>query len=67
MLGITLNIRGICCLVNVYSNVTSLQQGWVRASSLTMHIKGFACYANAYLNNIFFAFAVKNCIKCKIN
>ncbi len=40
----------MCCLVNVYSNATSLQQGRVLASSLTMHIEGFACYANAYLN-----------------
>jgi len=67
VLGITLNIRGICCLVNVYSNVTSLQQGHVLASSLTMHIEGFAYYANAYLNKGFFAFALKICIKYKIN
>jgi hypothetical protein len=52
--------------VNVYSNVTSLQQGHVVASSLTMHIEGFACYASAYLNRVFFAFALKNYIKYKI-
>ncbi len=67
VLGITLNIRGICCLVNVYSNVTSLQQGRVLASSLTMHMKGFACYATTYLSRVFFAFALKICIKYKIN
>jgi hypothetical protein len=35
---------------DVYSNVKSLQQGHVLASSLMVHIKGFACYVNAYLN-----------------
>jgi hypothetical protein len=53
--------------VNVYSNVTSLQQGHVLASSLMMHVEGFACYANASINKVFVGFALKICIKYKIN
>jgi hypothetical protein len=49
------------CLFKCHNFTTRL------ASNLTIHIEGFACYANAYLNRVFFAFALKICIKYKIN